>query len=350
MAGAASKKRTYLFQLTDDERATPTKKVKFTEKLPQLEKDSDDIRMEDARNARLGLQTIVDGLWRNPKLCVPAATWLQNRLQAEQKPRGDGFFSTPPTMLKFLDQEYLAQFLVSNSRVTLPVLEAVSVFDPDSPLQLLSLALGCNVHLKLPECLMDEELMGLTLRRLMEVRGHRLKSVTDSQLTKGGGGGINWSEIGVYAFEFNENMLATSVLHRPSKERALVPEHCPIHSSFKLTKNWSDYEAVASKKPSSITLHTLFEEQVGPHKRKVVTGSSEALAEAVAFAKERQQAVKAELAAATTSPGKGTFKQDHRMQQQHENVRKARAALTQRKKDLESKRIVSLTNVAKKRA
>lgn len=254
-------------------------------------------------------------------------------------------------MLKFLDQEYLAQFLVSNSRVTLPVLEAVSVFDPDSPLQLLSFALGCNVHLKLPECLVDKELMGLTLRRLMEVGGHRLKSVTGSQLTKGGGVGINWSEIGVYAFEFNENMLAPSVLHRPSKERALVPEHCPIHSSFKLTQNWSDNEAVASKKPSGITLHTLFEEQVGPHKRKVVTGSSEALAEAVAFAKERQQVVKAELAAATTSPGKGTFKQDRRMQQQqHENVRKARAALTQRKKDLESKRIVSLTSAAKKRA
>lgn len=70
MAGAASKKRTYLFQLTDDERATPTKKGKFTEKLPQLEKDSDDIRMEDARNARLGLQAIIDGLWRNPKNCV----------------------------------------------------------------------------------------------------------------------------------------------------------------------------------------------------------------------------------------------------------------------------------------
>lgn len=144
-------------------------------------------------------------------------------MEAETRPKGEGFFQTVPTILKLLDPEFVSSFLVKHSGITMQSLEAVAVFDPDSPLQLLCFALRCNQHLRLPECLVDKELMGLTLVKLMECGGNRLKKLDDKKMLGGGRGGINWSKVGAYSFDFNENGLAQSVTHTPTNESAPVP-------------------------------------------------------------------------------------------------------------------------------
>lgn len=42
--------------------------------------------------------------------------------------------------------------------------------------------------MRLPECLVDKELMGLTLVKLMECGGNRLKKLDDRKMLAGGGG------------------------------------------------------------------------------------------------------------------------------------------------------------------
>lgn len=130
---AASKKRVFLFDLSEKEVSQPTKKVAFCDRQPSLPKCPNEIRAEDLRSARAAMQTVIDGLWRNPQLAVPCSTWLQNRLESESRPKGEGYFQSVPTVLKLLDAEFVSSFLVKHSSITMQSLEAVAVFDPDSP-------------------------------------------------------------------------------------------------------------------------------------------------------------------------------------------------------------------------
>lgn len=142
--------------------------------------------------------------------------------------------------------------------------------------------------------------------------------------------------------------MAQSVTHTPTGESASVPEHCPIHISWTLSKNWSDYEAVVSKKPTNLAIHTLFGEREGPHKLKVLTGSSDIMAEAVDFAKRTKDEARQKMQTARATSPDG-FKAEHKKQQHRESIQKARKALDLRQEELVKKRVVSLSGAAKRK-
>ena len=119
MAKAGQKKRVYLFDLSAEETTNKSKRIAFTDRIPSLAPCSDSVKAEDMKNARNALVTVVDGLWRNPRLAVPCATWLAGRLEAEVRPRGEGFFSTAPGALKLVDGEFFATFAVAHSKLSL---------------------------------------------------------------------------------------------------------------------------------------------------------------------------------------------------------------------------------------
>jgi hypothetical protein len=344
---AKKTKRVFLFDLTAAEKANPSKRVAFSDRVPALEKSNDSVKDEDARNARAAIISVLDGLWRNPRLAVPCATWLSNRLQAESKPKGENYFCTAPAFLKTLETEWLAGFLVKHSQVSIKALEAVSVFDPDSPYQLLCFAIRCNLHCKFPDTLIDKELMGYVLMYLMKIGGNRLAGLTDAIMTTSGNGGIAWPSMGSYSFTWLETGYADRVTHRPTGDTVAVPVHSPIHTSFVLSKNWSDFEAAVVKKPSSIFLQTLFDDGKGPHRHKVPTGSSDIMVQAVVDAQLQQAALLNTKQTASGAASSGGFKADHKAAVQRQSIVKARKALENKKADLEMKRNVSLDKVGK---
>lgn len=331
-----NKKRTFLFQLTEQERAEADRKVAFSERIPSLAKVSDPIRAEDERNARAALVNIVDALWRRPSLAVPCATWLDARVAAEKKPRGEGFWTNSPGMLRHIEVDWLVNFIVRHSKVTMNTLEKVSVYDPESPFQLLAYALRCNSHLKLPPNMHDKEIMGYMLLHLMEAGGNRLRDLSEKLMVTGGGGGIAWKTVGAYDIKFGDDGLAECVTHRPSQATVVVPGHSPIHASFILEKNWPDYEAAVVKAPSHILLHNLFGPIEGPHALKPLTGAAPLLREAVSSARVKKEHVSEQKAAASGAGTQvGSFKGDHKLELQREAIKKARRVLGEKKMDLQ---------------
>lgn len=337
---ARNHKRTFLFNLSAHEEQNPARRIAWCDRVPTTEKTSDLLVEEYRRNARAAFLTVMDGLRRHPHLAVPCSTWLSNRLTSDARPKGDNYFATPPATLKLIDTDWCVGFIVKHNHITVRTLEAAAVFDPDAPCQLLCFVVRCSAWMKLPEYLVDKELLSLAMLGLMRVGGDRLRGLTDLKLMTGGGGGINWMEVGCYTFDFNENGFATVVRHRPTGASCPVPARSPIHQSSKLSKNWSDYEVVVSEIPTSLLLRSFFGEADGPHRAKVVTGSSAMLSDAIARAKQTQADLQKHQATRSLA---GKFNEEHKLKQQRANMNKARTALEAKKGDLERKRTLALS-------
>ena len=338
-------KRKFVFELTAEERDSSTKKVNYAERIPACQKTNDELKNEDIRNARAALVTVVDGLWRHPELAVPCATWFSNRLTAMHKPRGNNYFLAPPLNVRALEENYVADFIVKHSRITMATLEAMSVYDPDTPWQLLSFAIRGNMHMKLDARMVDKELCSLVLVHLMGEAGDRLEELTD-EVVKCTSGGVNWYLVGPYELDFADTGLVSKVTHRPTGDSVDVPEHDPIHKSMKLAKPWSDFECYIDKKTSQLTLARLFSSAQGPHKSPVVTASSEPMQRALTECGKRLADLRDGSSSSKLSRRK-SFKEDHKQLAQQAGIERARRALKDKKAELEKKRTMALDSIVK---
>jgi len=344
-----SHRRTFLFQLTTSEEVDSSKMVAFTAKIPVLPRYSDDIEKEDMESNRAALVSIVNGLWRNPRLCVPAATWLMQRLASTKRSKHEHFFRTVPASLRLLDEEYLVDFLTKHSALTKPCLESLSIHDPDSNYQLLASAMSCSLNLKLPEQCVDQRFCSILLTKLLADRGDRLQKLTDKMVKEGGNGGVNWmGDAGPYQLDFNENGILQSVLHRKTGDVAVLPEFDRVHESMSLCKPWGDMECFVDKKTSDLYIWKLFDEDKGPRSSAVLTSNSKPMTMAIEDATASFHDLTALVALASQSSGK-KFKADHYAAIARKSIGKARQAFEKRKVDLKAKRTVNLKAVAAKK-
>lgn len=156
-------RRTFLFQLSDEDKAAPDQPVKFCQRVPQTEKHPDPVTDEDLRSARVAFLNILDGLWRKPQLAVACNTWLSTRMAHALKPQGEAYFKTAPAMVKLIEEDWLATFLLRHTRMTQAVLEQAAVFDPMTPFHILCYGIRSSTHMKLGKLLINKAILANVL-------------------------------------------------------------------------------------------------------------------------------------------------------------------------------------------
>ena len=75
----------YLFDLTDEERVDPAKKVRFCDCVPQMRPGGDKYQKQDLEGQRKQYQRIINMTWRNPEMLPGTEQYLEDRITAKKK-------------------------------------------------------------------------------------------------------------------------------------------------------------------------------------------------------------------------------------------------------------------------
>jgi hypothetical protein len=121
-----------------------------------------------------------------------------------------------------------------------------------------------------------------------------------------------------------------------------------VTKGFSIKKNWSDYDAVVEKMPSSYLCCTFFseEDKAGPYKVQQIAGKSQEFGTVVTLAVAALKtpiggSSAASSASSSERPAK-KFKADHAKAQSQQNMNKAREVLKKQRESLDSKRSITL--------
>ena len=115
---AARGARTFIFALTDPEKADDRKLVRFADSLPQPKgTDADDTEEKDRLRTAFG--KVINMLWRNPHQIDNCVQHLENRLYKQSQCVDESvFFKQVPSTLKAFDDDFALQTF--QERVDLP--------------------------------------------------------------------------------------------------------------------------------------------------------------------------------------------------------------------------------------
>ena len=254
-----------LFALTDAEEASPNKMVKFASTLPAVVKSGNESKDEDMEMARDAMMKTINLLWRNPSVCMKNNNWLEKKIASDAAQVGNDYFKAITTIGK-LDETWAVAWLVSNSPLTLELIEDVSAKDPDSWRQLYMFALVCSLHCKCPESLRNKALCSMTLHARHVLCGRRLSKLRCPTFVNEENECIDWKHIGVYEplWHADDEKSLKVLRHKPTGHLGRIPDHVLVSREFKLWYNWDDFEASFVLTPSNFKCCDFFESGSGP--------------------------------------------------------------------------------------
>lgn len=130
------------------------------------------------------------------------------------------------------------------------------------------LPVSCPPLLKLPECMMDQQLFTKVLDALHDSHGKRfnnMKAMTQFDIRTGR---LNWKQGGAYSLEIKDDRV-DSITHKISGAKVVVPGHVVWTREAILGANWSHLEASVHMQPTpALKIASLFENtktvRVGP--------------------------------------------------------------------------------------
>lgn len=344
IAMSAAAKR-FCFSLTNEEQASPTKLVAFATRVPQIQRTGDQFLDDEGTMKRDAFMKTINYMWRNPDIVMQTASWVEKRVETYEAKRAASGKFEQLSVLKALDDDWCAAFLVGHFGFKRDTLESVCNYDPDSLKHLIAFGLVANLTLKFGEAVTEKDIMEETFLALMKKNEDRLAKVKHEQVVDPVTKGINWPAIGVYKLAFGENGICERVTHMPTGDLAQLPDHVRISRKFVLENNWSDYLAACELKPSRYVLADLFDEGSGPHTVVFLSGQSKEFDTMAKTCKAcfLQKKKETESTVARSSVGTTKFREAAKTETKKAAMRKARDALVARKADLSNKRKIKLS-------
>jgi hypothetical protein len=335
-------KRMFCFDLTDDDRATPAKMIKYAESCPAVKKYNDDVKDDELSMQRKAYMKVVNLLWRNPSLCLANASWLEGRIDRNAAEVDNTIYLEKVSTLKNLDESVLQTWIEKSTKITVAGLALAMKKDPESMLQILYYKLVASGSLVLPSACRSRDVLKQALdQRSHNVGGFRLMQVTDLNLLTASGF-IDWGTHGPYTATVVNDQI-TEIEHRVSSDTAEVELPIVISTSFKMQQGWSDHEACyvfkGVNRLISYNIAEFFSNGQGPHKCANISGKSQSFNDIVAAKEVIFQAglVHGQNAVAVTT---SNFKDEQKKENRRASLSKARTALKAQSEALNNNRSI----------
>lgn len=252
--------------------ATPpsTKKGAFedtddTIHLPRPKKTGNRIVDEDNLNQHICLEEMVTTVIRHRHHTMPLYLALQRRLREEAADEttieGGELFDKAPNLIKSVDEEWVINWLASQSSFTADEIVKARKADPEAPYQLLAFALQLGLHMRLPESCRTKEVLWKVFTERAAMCGQRLNDFK-KRAPMDKAGRLCWQK-GSYTLVWAEGRLG-SIQHCDGEK---VDVGDTYSKEYKLEFNWNDWDAQLKKgKFPGIKLHLFFEgSQTGPY-------------------------------------------------------------------------------------
>ena len=145
--------RLFLFHMTADEKANPALPVAFAKRVPSNLKTGEETVDEDNKMARDAMISVINNMWRNPKLCLATMTWVNGRVAtALSKPKLEGsLFARRAHALRNLDETWAVNWFCNRFKWSLQDVGKACQTDPDTMVQILMFGLRSSLSLRFPE-------------------------------------------------------------------------------------------------------------------------------------------------------------------------------------------------------
>lgn len=337
---ATKRGRTFLFELDDEERSNPAKKVKFLERIPAIRKHNDAIKNEELEHQRESFGATIDLMWRHPDLTARCFSWLQQRVQMKAAEATANTKLPKMTTLKSIDKTWLSGFICRKLDLDLQVMETASKEDPDTLVQIVESKFNMAPSLRMVQCLEDVEILGKVFEEVQKHCGTRFAGVTNANVISNVTGMVDWGAHGPFTVKWSKNM-ATSVVHRPTGDEAAIPSHVSITKAFGFSTMWSEEYASADLAPASYNLKSFFASDAGPWKHTHYSGNSNVFNALVnGIAQSVHEARQKQAQETNISPSK--FMAAAAKDSRAKHMKAAQEALVKRRNDVSAKRTINL--------
>lgn len=276
--------------------------------LPKPKKSGNRIADDDAASVHSCFEDLVSVCNLRREHVMPLWFKLQDRVVADMETeaaqaQGAILFEKPMGALRGMDEEWLLDWIVKRSGMSVTKLMNAKRQDPETVFQLASMELQLSLQFRLGEGLRLKEVCYITFNKRAEDMGGRLKKFVAAAGTSPfcKNGQVDW-KFGCYALQFDKQKLV-KVTHRSSGAVADVSTES-FTADWILEHNWSDSDAQLRKgkfPPVKVALFFDEKEKEGPHANPAMKAKSKSWQQLVEECTKQFEEESARLRQGTTT-------------------------------------------------
>ena len=315
--------------------------IKFATTCPKVRRTPSRAVDDENERKRAKLVELVGLCLKNSDHIADTLDYMQERI-VRQNPlksvvANPLYFGELTTLAKVNDFTWLANYLISRSKLTMNDLQLMKSFDPMSIKHLICRDTHVSLGVMLPVECKEKALLARVLSILGEKNGNCLADVAlKAGVTEDGK--VLWKEVGPYSFT-KENDHVTAIAYKSHENESVDVRAEEISSKWKLMEAWNQEKARFVNGSKELVIESLFARKTGPHRKPYIKGSRSVLHVTVdEIVMSHKVTGETDAIASASSSSSPIFVDNEAVARAKTNAAKAREALVKRNKQMAKNR------------